>query len=52
MENYEDHTIKAIRACKEILETLFKVHGGRTFNTEGDSILAEFLLKQPFRQLT
>ena len=51
MENDEDHTIKAIRACKEILETLFKVHGGRTF-TEDDSILAEFLLKRPFRQLT
>ena len=42
MENDEDHTIKAIRACKEILETLFKEHGGRTFNTAGDSILAEF----------
>jgi len=34
MENDEDHTIKAIRVCKEILETLFKEHGGRTFNTE------------------
>ena len=53
MENDEDHhTIKAIRACKEILETLFKEHGGRTFNTAGDSILAGFLLKQPFRKLT
>ena len=52
MENDEDHTIKAIRACKGILETLFKVHGGRTFNTAGDSILAGFLLKRPFRKLT
>ena len=52
MGNDENHTIKAIRACKEILETLFKEHGGRTFNTAGDSILAGFLLKQPFRQLT
>ena len=52
MENDEDHTIKAIRACKEILETLFKEHGGRTFNTAGDSILAGFLQKQLFRQLT
>ena len=52
MENDEDHTIKAIIACKEILETLFKVHGGRTFKTAGDSILAGFLLKQPFRKLT
>ena len=42
MENDEDQTIKTIRACKEILETLFKEHGGRTFNTAGDSILAEF----------
>ena len=52
MENDEDHTIKAIIACKEILETLFKVHGCRTFKTAGDSILAEFLQKQLFRQLT
>jgi adenylate cyclase len=52
MGNDEDHTIKALRACKEILETLFKVHGGRTFNTVGDSILAGFLQKQPFRKLT
>ena len=42
MENDEDQTIKTIRSCKEILETLFKEHGGRTFNTAGDSILAEF----------
>ena len=42
MENDEDHTIKAIRACIEILEKLFKEHGGTTFNTAGDSILAEY----------
>ena len=52
MGNYGDRTIKTIRACKEILETLFKEHGGRTFNTAFDSILAVFLLKQPFRKLT
>ena len=38
----EDQTIKTIRAFKEILENLFKEHGGRTFNTAGDSVLAEF----------
>ena len=42
MEKDEDQTIKTIRACKEILENLFKEHGGRTFNTAGDSVLAEF----------
>ena len=42
MEKDEEQTIKTIRACKEILENLFKEHGGRTFNTAGDSVLAEF----------
>jgi hypothetical protein len=42
MEKDEDQTIKTIRACREILENLFNEHGGRTFNTAGDSVLAEF----------
>ena len=42
MEKDEEQTIKTIRAFKEILENLFKEHGGRTFNTAGDSVLAEF----------
>ena len=42
MEKDEEQTIKTFRACKEILENLFKEHSGRTFNTAGDSVLAEF----------
>ena len=42
MEKDEEQTIKTIRAFKEVLENLFKEHGGRTFNTAGDSVLAEF----------
>ena len=42
MEKDEDETLKSFRACKKILEKLFKEYGGRIFNTAGDSILAEF----------
>ena len=42
METDEDQTLKNFRACKNILEDLFKEHGGRIFNTAGDSVLAEF----------
>ena len=42
MELDEDQTLKNFRACKNILEDLFNEHGGRIFNTAGDSILAEF----------
>ncbi|MFB0994888.1 MAG: adenylate/guanylate cyclase domain-containing protein, partial [Paracoccaceae bacterium] len=42
MEKNEDQTLKSFRSCKEILETLFLEHGGRIFNTAGDSVLAEF----------
>ena len=52
MVNDEDNTVKEIRVCKEILETNFKENGGKTFYTKSDTILAEFLLKQPFRNLT
>ena len=31
-----------ISECAKILENLFSEHGGRIFNTAGDSILAEF----------
>jgi len=42
MEKDEDETLKSFRACRKILEKLFEEHGGRIFNTAGDSILAEF----------
>ena len=42
MENDEAETVKNFRACRKILEGLFKQHGGRTFNTAGDSVLGEF----------
>ena len=34
-----EQTIKNFRVCKKILEDLFKEHGGRIFNTAGDSVL-------------
>ena len=42
MEKNEDATLQSFRTCKEILEKLFEEHGGRIFNTAGDSVLAEF----------
>ncbi|MDA9930900.1 adenylate/guanylate cyclase domain-containing protein [Alphaproteobacteria bacterium] len=42
MEKNEEQTLRSFRACKEILDNLFLEHGGRIFNTAGDSVLAEF----------
>ena len=42
MEVDENQTLQSFRACKKILKDLFSEHGGRIFNTAGDSILAEF----------
>ncbi len=42
MEKNEDETLRSFRLCKEILDNLFLEHGGRIFNTAGDSVLAEF----------
>ncbi|MFL2807228.1 MAG: adenylate/guanylate cyclase domain-containing protein [Paracoccaceae bacterium] len=42
MEKNEDETLQSFRACKELLDNLFQEHGGRIFNTAGDSVLAEF----------
>ena len=42
MEANEDKTLQSFRACMDIMETLFGEHGGRVFNTAGDSVLAEF----------
>ncbi|MFL2813555.1 MAG: adenylate/guanylate cyclase domain-containing protein [Candidatus Puniceispirillales bacterium] len=42
MEVNEDETLRSFRSCRDILDNLFKEHGGRVFNTAGDSVLAEF----------
>ena len=42
MAKNEDQTLKSLRLCREILDNLFEEHGGRIFNTAGDSVLAEF----------
>ena len=42
MEINEEETLRSFRACQEILDKLFDEHGGRIFNTAGDSVLAEF----------
>ena len=40
MEVNEEETLRSFRACQEILDKLFEEHGGRIFNTAGDSVLA------------
>ena len=42
MEKNEDETLRSFRSCRDILDNLFKEHGGRILNTAGDSVLAEF----------
>jgi len=42
MEKNENVTLKSLRACRDILDRLLVEHGGRIFNTAGDSVLAEF----------
>ena len=42
MERNEDETLRSFRSCRDILDNLFEEHGGRIFNTAGDSVLAEF----------
>jgi adenylate cyclase len=42
MRKNENGTLKNLRACRDILDRLFEEHGGRIFNTAGDSVLAEF----------
>ena len=42
MEQDEEQTLRNLKACRQILDNLFKEHSGRIFNTAGDSVLAEF----------
>ena len=43
LEKNENATLKSLRACHDILDRLSEEHGGRIFNTAGDSVLADFL---------
>ena len=38
MQENENVTLKSLRACRDILDRLFEEHGGRIFNTAGDSV--------------
>ena len=38
----EDHTLKLLNSRREFIDTSISDHGGRIFNTAGDSVLAEF----------
>ena len=42
LETDESETRLNLRECEAILLGLFKKHGGRLFNTGGDSFLTEF----------
>ena len=42
MERNENSTLRSLRACREIMDQLFKKYDARIFNTAGDSVLAEF----------
>ena len=42
MERNENSTLRSLRACRDIMDQLFKKYDARIFNTAGDSVLAEF----------
>ena len=42
MEKNENSTLISLRACRQIMNQLFKEYDARIFNTAGDSVLAEF----------
>ena len=42
MERNENSTLRSLRACRDLLDQLFKKYAARIFNTAGDSVLAEF----------
>jgi adenylate cyclase len=42
MERNENSTLRSLRACRGIMDQLFKKYDARIFNTAGDSVLAEF----------
>ena len=42
IEKNENQTLRNLKDCRKILDTLLAKHKGRIFNTAGDSVLAEF----------
>ena len=42
MEKNENSTLISLRACRQIMNQLFKKYDAHIFNTAGDSVLAEF----------
>ena len=42
MERDENATLRGLRECNKIIETIIKKQKGRIFNTGGDSVFAEF----------
>ncbi len=42
MEADEEETVRALGACREIVDGLVTGHGGRVFSSAGDSMVAEF----------
>src|SRR5215213_1524717 len=42
MEQDEVGTLRALTACREVMDRLISEHSGRIANTAGDSVLAEF----------
>ncbi len=42
MATNEESTLDALRSCRKVIDDLIAKHGGRIFNTAGDSVLAEF----------
>ena len=42
METNEEQTLKNLKACREIIDSLISEYHGRIFNTAGDSVIAEF----------
>ncbi len=42
MEKDENATLRGLRECNKIIETIIKKQKGRIFNTGGDSVFAEF----------
>jgi len=42
MEADEEATVRALHACREVIDGLVSEHGGRVFGSAGDSVVAEF----------
>ncbi len=43
MEADEEATIRALSACRQVIDELVSSHHGRVFGSAGDSVIAEFV---------